>query len=177
MIVITTGRNTTARMNGLVRDLSNVLPDTSRMRRGKSGREQLLQYLTAYGADRMIALHRWQGGPGRIELYRVSGRGMEKAPPAMTISDVRLRREYGIRGKFRVGGITHDGRDQDVRKFAESLADFLRIPILDDPASVRTSLHLRRANSALQLAVTSPPVEREVGPSLKITHLAWTDIG
>jgi len=174
MIVITTGREPARQINSLIRDLTNIIPNVARVRRGKSSLGGLIQDLTARGVDKMIAIYRWKGGPGRIEFYRVSENALERVPPTMILSAVRLRREYGIRGKFTVGGITLSQRDGEAQKFAESLASFLELPVVEEPGQLRTSLHLQRSDHGLMIVVTSPAAEREVGPMIKISRLLWS---
>jgi len=112
-----------------------------------------------------------------MELYAISASGMERVPPVIAISGVRLRREYESKGKFKIDAVTYDRRDNETKQLADSLAAFLRLPILDEPAGVETTLHVGRRDSSLQVAVTSPPGRTEVGPCLRIAHLAWMGVG
>lgn len=174
MIIITTGREPTRQINSLIRDLSNIIPNVARLRRGKSSVERLVQDLTARGVEKMITVYRRKGGPGRIELYRVLENALERVPPTMILSGVRLRREYGVKGKFTVGGITVSQRDGEAMKFAESLASFLGLPVVEEPEKLRTSLHLTRSDHGLTIVVTSPAADREVGPMIEISRLFWS---
>ena len=175
MIGLTTGRQTTQRMNSLLNDLTHTLPHAKIIRRGKSSLNDLFVRLLNENLTHAIALNRWHGTPGRLTLYNVQPKGITKLMPSIFLSEIKLAREYKSYNRSTVKGITCGKVKQSTHQFSEILAAVFEIPVTQNPTDVDATFHLVQINDSIRLAVTSPPMEREVGPSLTISRLLWRD--
>jgi len=177
VIGLTTGRQTSQRLNSLLKELSSTIPAARIIRRGKSSLDDLAARFVQEGISHAFALYRWHGGPGRIDLYRVGSNGLSQIPPSLIISRVRLRREYPLGGRHIAQGISCD-RDSSgaVKKLWQALSEVLELPKVEliSGGKIATTIHLRaRTDGSIDLAVTSHPGIREVGPRLTIMKLIW----
>ncbi len=177
MIGLTTGRQTTQRMNSLLNDLSHALPHAKMIRRGKSSLNDLSVRLLNENLTHAIALNRWHGTPGRLTLYSVQTKGITKPMPSIFLSEIKLGREYKNYGRYTVKGITCGKVKESTHQFSEILSAVFEIPVTQDPTDVDATFHLVQFGYSIRLVVTSPPMEREVGPCLTISRLLWRDIG
>ena len=177
MIGLTTGRQTTQRMNGLLKDLSHTLPHAKIVRRGKSSLNDLSVKLLNENITHAIIINRWHGTPGRLTLYSVQPKGVTKLMPSIFLSEIKLNREYKNHTRPTVEGITCGKVKQTTHQFSEILSDVFEIPLTQNPTDVDTTFHLVQINDSIRFVVTSPPMEREVGPCLTISRLLWQDTG
>jgi len=177
VIGLTTGRQTSQRLNSLLRELSSTIPASRIMRRGKSSLDDLTARFVQEGISHAFALYRWHGGPGRIDLYRVGSGGLSQIPPSLIISRVRLRREYPVRGRYIAQGISCERDSSEaVKKLWQGLSEVLELPKVESmlDGKITTTIHLRaKTDGSIDVAVTTPPGIREVGPSLTIAKLIW----
>ena len=107
MIGLTTGREPNQRLNSLLKELADTIPNSKISRRGKSSRQELGRRLLDDGISHAITIYRWHGGPGRIDLFNVKPNGMERVPPSILLRSVRLRKEYGVGGRYLCHAITY----------------------------------------------------------------------
>lgn len=177
MIGLTTGRQTTQQLNSLLKDLAHSIPGSKIIRRGKSSVENLGVRLLEEGVSYAIVLYRWRGGPGRIGFFAVEPTGLNVVAPAVLLSAVKLRREYPDRGKYTAQGITCDPTSSEqIRNLSHTLSRVLQLPesSLPPPPDLKTTFHISEMpDRHPRLIVTSPPGERDVGPSLLISKLIW----
>jgi len=176
VIALTTGRETSQRLNSLLNDLAHTIPNAKIVRRGKSSIQELTERLVGEGVDYALAIYRTHGGPGRIELLRVQPAAMSAIPPMIMLSSVKLRREYAEHSRYVAQAITFDKAISDqARRFCEVLSRVLRLPTLNLHADTRlkSTLHVsERTDGLIQLVATSP-AQRQVGPRLLISRLIW----
>lgn len=173
MIGLTTSRQTTQRMNSLLNELSRALPHATIIRRGKASLNDLSIRLLKENITHAIVLNRWHGSPGRITLCAVNPKGIANLAPSMLLSEVKLKREYGIVTRSVVQGISCGPLKDSTRRFSQILASTMEIPVAQDTSNMNATFHLLEANGLMRLVVTSPPTVREVGPSLTISRLLW----
>ncbi len=174
MIGLTTGRQTTQRMNSLLNELAQVIPNARVVRRGKSNLNEFSAKLRNMGISHVVALHRWHGSPGRVNLFRVQSNGMVTVPPSIILSGIKLRREYGTDGMFMIEGVSN-GAVNETLQLARTLSTVLDVPIMDS-TSTAVTLHLvQEEKSLIRVVVTAPPGQRELGPSLNVSRLLWDD--
>lgn len=177
MIGLTTGRQTTQRLNSLLKELAHSIPASKIIRRGKSSMEDLRKRFLDEGVNHAIVLCRWHGGPGRIDFFAVGPSGLETVAPRVPLKAVKLRREYSDRRKYVAQGVTCVATaSENTRKFSNAFSHVLQLPQSSLPPSpgVRTTFHISEMpDEHLRLALSSPPGEREVGPSLLISKLIW----
>jgi rRNA maturation protein Rpf1 len=177
VIGLTTGRQTSQRLNSLLKELANAIPRSKIIRRGKSSLDELTARFLEEGISHALALYRWQGGPGRIDFFRVDRTGLSQMVPSILISRVRLGREYPDRERHKAQGITCE-RDssEGTKNFWQRLSEVLELPRVELPTDTKlaTTLHIsEKAGGAIDVAITSPPGVREVGPTLTIRKLLW----
>ena len=174
MIGLTTGRETSQRLNILLKDLATAIPNSRISRRGKSSVEDLSRRFLEEGFDHAVALYRWHGGPGRIAFFNVKASGLEKVPPTLLLRSVRLRREYGARGQHTLDAISHEGASAEATRLRKVLSSVLELPEIEILKSAGCSLHVRElTGGTIELVVTSPPCNQEIGPKLVISGLLW----
>jgi len=177
VIGFTTGRQTSQRLNSLLKELAHIVPSAKIIRRGKSNRQELASRLHDEGLSHAVVIYRWHGGPGRVDLLNVRSDGVFTIRTSAILKGVRLKREYHIRGNHVARAITCDESvSEETRRFCLVLADVLELPemSLSTYHEIDTSLHVNELpDQTLQLAVTSPTGTREVGPKLLISRLLW----
>jgi rRNA maturation protein Rpf1 len=162
-------------MNSLLNELAQTIPNAKVIRRGKSSLNDFALKLRDEGIDHVLLLHRWHGSPGRISFLKTEPTGITDIPPALTLSNVKLRREYGSEGARVIQGISHDAVKEGAQQLVQALSTVLAVPVVDSTTPAAT-LHLAKAEGSLiRLAVTVTPKRRELGPSMNITRLDWKD--
>jgi len=130
-------------------------------------------------ADRVIVINRLKGGPGKIEFFQVGQEGLTPVPPLLYVRGVRLRREFNAKARpFRSLTITVAPKSpSEIMRTAESLANFLNLPILpvsEATAKFQASMHISSdASSLTQITFLLLPETVEVGPSLTLSHVVW----
>lgn len=177
MIGFTTGRQTSQRLNSLLKELLHAIPKARVIRRGKSSLDDLGQRLFEEGIDYAIILHRWHGGPGRIDFFKVEVKGLTPLAPSVLLRAVKLGREYSHRGKHAAQAITCDAKiSETTRRFARHLSMVLDLAESTLPTSseIRSTFHVSEiGDGSILLALTSPPAQQEVGPRLLVSRLIW----
>ena len=175
MLLISTSRRPTRRILSFAKDLRNSIPNSIKLQRGKRGLRDLARAALEAGCDRVLLINRWKGSPGKLEMMEIEGEAFKAIPPLIYLRGIKLRREYGIEGRFTASSITMGGLGPEGIELAKSLSRFLRMPLVGDPGVAKgASIHISedRAGS-IRVAVTSPPGVREVGPAFTIRHLIW----
>jgi len=174
VIVISTCRRPTQRISSFAKDLSHSLRSSIMLQRGKMSLGDLEDFATEKGAERLLLVNRWHGGPGEIRLRTAKCEGWQDAYPVVYVKSVKLRREYQIRGNFVAEALTA-GQGKAVVDMSRSLSAFFGLPVRSDRGSF-CSFHVALDRSArLAVSLTSPAATREVGPSFVVQHLKWTD--
>lgn len=177
MLLISTSRRPTRRILSFAKDLRNSIPNSVKIQRGKRGLGDLLEAALEAGCDRILLITRWKGSPGKILMMEVEGRALRPVPPLIYLRGIKLRREFGVEGRFSASAITLGQVREEGVELARSLSRFLRMPLLGDWRAAKgegTSLHISEDRSgALRVSVTNPRGAREVGPAFTIRHLIW----
>ena len=175
MIGLTTGRETSQRLNSLLKELASTIPNSRISRRGKSNLEELGRRLLDEEISHAIAIYRYHGGPGRIDLFNVKPAGMTPVPPSILLSSVILRKEYGISGRGHLcSAITYANTSTAARRLGHALSGILELPELQPNETIACSLHIRNTSKgSTELVFTSPATKREIGPKLVISQLLW----
>lgn len=177
MIGFTTGRQTSQRLNSLLKELARAIPDARIIRRGKSSLDDLGERFLDEGLDYAIVLQRWHGGPGRMDFLKVGAEGLTMLAPSIFIRGVKLRREYSHRGKNAAQAITCDVKASEAtRRLVRHLSVVLGLAesTLRASSEVRSTLHVGEiGGGSIVLVFTSPPAHREVGPRLLVSKMVW----
>lgn len=174
MILITTSKDPTQRVNSFVRDLNHSIPNTKIFRRGKTSAREMPKQLSAEDCDRLIIVHRWHGGPGRLEFYKLAETGLVTHYPTILLRGVRLRREYGLAERFTVRGITCE-KGEAISRLSAALSEFLNLSQREEHSS-DVSLHISHSKSDVaRIAVANPSTQTEFGPSMSVNRLIWSE--
>jgi rRNA maturation protein Rpf1 len=174
VIGLTTGRETNQRLNSLLKELAGTIPNSKIIRRGKSSLEELGRRLLDDGITHAIALYRYYGGPGRIDLFNIETSGMAPVPPSILLKSVTLRKEYGIIGRYQCNAITFEKTPTAAKRLGHVLSEILELPEVESAQNLTCSLHIRNTHKGTaELVVTSPATKRDVGPKLVISELGW----
>ncbi len=180
MILLTTSRRPTKGIRALCKDLSHTLPDILRINRGKLSLEGLAAKALELGAEKVVIIDRWKGGPGKIELYHVDSK-LQPTPPLVYLRSVKLRREFQTMPKGRriktVAVAASPKPSQEVIRLEKALSDFFGIPIISrgDEHGGYNAIMLIATNPAGEIVTTFRllPENVEIGPRMRISHLIW----
>lgn len=180
MILLTTSRRPTKGIRTFCKDLSHTIPNILRINRGKLSLEGLAAKALELGAQKVIIVDRWKGGPGKIELYRLEGK-LQLIPPLIYLRSVKLHREFQAMPKGRrikSTAIAASPRmSQEVSRLEKALSDFFDIPIVSSEDKCRDYDAIMQITTAPagELLVTFKllPETVEIGPRTRISHLIW----
>ncbi|MEM3041011.1 MAG: Brix domain-containing protein [Nitrososphaerota archaeon] len=168
-------------MRTLCRDLANAIPGLIRVNRGKMSLFEVAERASQLGAEKIAIIDRWQGGPGRINLFKRDGDTLVRVTPSIDISQVLLQRDLGATRK-RIHSVFIDGTDrggQEIKALQETLSDFFRIPVIDpNKASAQFEAAIRispNSRNRLRLSFYALPESIEIGPRITISHVEWAD--
>jgi rRNA maturation protein Rpf1 len=177
VIGFTTGRQTSQRLNSLLRELACAIPDARIIRRGKSSLDDLGKRFLNESLDYAVVLQRWQGGPGRMDFFKVGPEDLTMLPPSILIRAVKLQREYSHRGKNAAQAITCGVKSSEAtRRLVRHLSMVLGLSesALRANPEARSTLHVGEIeDGSVVLGFKSPPAEGEVGPALLVSKMIW----
>jgi len=179
VILLTTSRRPTQLIRTFCRDLARSIPDVVRINRGKLSLDGVAEKALEFEADRVIIIDRWNGRPAKIELFVTGPAGLTPVPPLIYAASIGLQREFEAKIKsFKSLSITTSTESTaEVLKIAESLSNFLKIPLLsmEDAASKHQgSMHVSsNASQRTQITFVLLPKKIEVGPRITVSHVGW----
>jgi rRNA maturation protein Rpf1 len=177
VIGFTTGRQTTQRLNSLLKELAYATPKASVVRRGKSSLADLGRRLAEEDVEYAVMLCRWQGGPGRMDFFKLDATNLTQVAPSAVLSSVKLRREFALQGKHTAQAVTFAPEvSSATRKFADHLSQLFDLPESMNPTSSESSASFHVGETSrrfITVSLTSPPRVREVGPRLVVSRLIW----
>jgi len=178
MILATTSRRPTRMVRTLCRDLAYVIPSLKRVNRGKMSLHDVGEKAVDVGADKVLIIDRWKGGPGRMRFFEVK-EGLSQVPPQLYIRGVKLRRDFKIRKpsshRLFIGDLE---KALEVRRLGEMFSRFFELPIIelnemdshDNFMIMRLSPDL---NHTIRVSFYLMPKNLEVGPRIRISHAVW----
>jgi len=177
VILLTTSRRPTERIRTLCRELAHVIPNAVRINRGKLSLGGVAEKALEFGANRVIIIDRWKGGPGKIQFFHAGSEGLIPAPPTLYVSGVRLQREFKTKVRKMhplTLTVSSEGPSQ-TGKLAEVLSNFLEVPKSSEervPSAYRASMHVSSdASGSVQITFRLLPEGVEVGPRITLSHL------
>jgi len=182
LILLTTSRRPTKAIRTFCRDLSHTIPNTLRINRGKLSLEGVAEKALEVNAEKVLIVERWKGGPGKIQFFNVSEKGLRLIPPLIYLKRVKLQREFpeakpkGRRIKS-LALEASQGLSVEVKKLEDALSKFFGIQVVSYEESVKGYDALMQIMPEQQgfLAVTFKliPEMVEIGPRIGISHLIW----
>lgn len=180
MILLTTSRRPTKRIRTFCSDLARSIPNTVRVNRGKMSLQELAENAVERGLDRIIAIDRWKGGPGKIRLYKMGQGKLVEIPPRIYVKGVRLQRELKKREKavnsLAIGRQPEESLSE-IPMLLDALSDFLSVPVVvfdEADSSYEAVMRVYCDDAQLKhLSFFLLPSTTEIGPHITISHLIW----
>lgn len=177
MIGLTTGRQTNQRLNSLLKELAHTIPRARIVRRGKSGLDDLARRMFNDGLEYGLILQRWQGGPGRMDFFKVHADGLNSFMLSLILNAVKLRREYPNPRRAVAQAVSYDeGITEPSHRLVLNLCTLLGLSETRSPNTpeIKTTLHISELpGGTIRIAVTSRPKLVEIGPTLLVSRLIW----
>ncbi len=181
MIIIGTTRKPTQRIRSFIKELNRVLPNSTRLTRGKQGFEEFCEMAQDLGATRILLVGAFHGNPGRLGFLRFMNESWEFQPPTIIIKSTRLLREYHIEPPRKIKTlyvVPDDPRDESK---AEMLAQALEVPYTnrENLLDSKSKFAILRVSYARNKSIDflSPDEKQPLGPSLALKHFLTRPIG
>lgn len=179
-ILLTTSRNPTPRIRTFCNDLAKVIPDVVKVNRGKLSMDGVAEKTLELGADKVIIVDRWHGGPGKIGFFQVGASGLMGFSPALFVAGIRLQREFGhirLKPTRSLAITTPSKRDEQTVKVATSLSRFFNVPIFsvdEKPSEYTMKMQVSyNTERRIQITFVHTPQNVEVGPRITLSHIVW----
>jgi len=176
-ILLTTSRNPTPRIRTLCNDLTRVIPRIVRVNRGKMGMDQVAEKALEHGADRVIIVDRWQGGPGKIEFFHIGASGLVQVPPILYVAGIRLQREFAPTKLKPAHWLVIARSADNSTEITESLSQFFNVPVLPEkeasPKHLVAMLISHNATRRIQITFMLLPQKLEIGPRITLRRVVW----
>jgi len=176
-ILLTTSRNPTSRIRTFCNDLSRVIPNIMRINRGKMSMDEVAEKALEHGADRVVIVDRWQGGPGKIEFFHTAPSGLVHVPPILYVAGIRLQREFPSVKLKPVHSLVITQSVGNSMQIVDSLSKFFGVSILLEkeaslnyPMAVRISLD---SSGRVQMTFMLLPQKVEIGPRITLRRVSW----
>lgn len=179
MILLTTSRRPTRRIRTLCHDLVLSVPNIVRINRGKLNLDGIAERAVELNANRIVAVERWKGGPGKIRLFRIDPSGLVPVPPLMYVAGIRLRREFEAKMRhIRSLTVTMEPENSsETLGIVEQLSGFFDLPrVSTDEASTQLQFSMHVSLDALQrtqITFKLFPKMVEVGPRITLSKVVW----
>lgn len=182
LILLTTSRRPTKTIRTFCKDLSCTIPNVLRINRGKLSQEGVAEKALKLNAEKVIVVDRWKGGPGKIQLFKISEEGLKLTPPLIYLRGVKLQREFstmprGARIRHLTILASSNLSNKDILKFENALSEFLNVPLTSIEESPKTHGALMHAKAEKQGFMTVTfnlvPDMVEIGPRMEISRLIW----
>jgi rRNA maturation protein Rpf1 len=164
-------------MRSLCHDLEHVLPNATHINRGKLSLAGVFNRVFDVGAENLILVERWKGGPGRIHFYQITPE-VTRLSLLLILGGVKTQIDFGRRrrlAKKMVVTVTEDP-PKNILKLAQFLAHFLTAPLstkgIEETAT--TALHISPIpDGEASIQVHALPGGSEVGPRLIVKQAVW----
>lgn len=180
MILVTTSRRPTRRLLSFVKEFAHSIPNAIKVQRGKLGIQGLAQMAMNHEINKIIIVHRWKGNPGKIEFRKIENSKLKIVPPLVYLAGIKLRREYGIKGRFKIDSVSFEMDVMPrIKMIAKAFSEFFEVPLIDKETreKFKVSLCLSEHNRyEAKAAITYLPTKSEIGPSFIIKHTIWENL-
>ncbi|TFF88672.1 MAG: hypothetical protein EU549_02590 [Promethearchaeota archaeon] len=129
MILITTSRNPNPRTRRLCNSLSGLIPDSTRINRGRSGIKDLILQANKYNSDLILIIDSMRGNPSRIRFLMINGIKAKFHPLEIYIDSIILSAQQS-RKKFVNKNyqliIASSQRQENLEKLGITLGEILK---------------------------------------------------
>jgi len=176
-ILLTTSRSPSPRIRTFCNDLIRVMPNMVRVNRGKMSMDEVAEKALEHGADRVVVVDRWQGGPSKIEFFHIVASGLVHVSPSLYIAGIRLQREFApTRLKLVNSSVITTSSDNSL-EIVDSLSKFFNLPVLlEKEASSRYPVAMRVSKDAagrVQITFMLLSQKVEIGPRITLRRVEW----
>jgi len=161
-------------------DLARLIPKVTRINRGKLSLDGVAEKALECTAEKVVIVDSWQGGPGKIQFFKIGPDGLTSVPPTLFVSGVRLRREFGDAKPGRVGSLALTAPSSNltqVLEIAEAFSNFFNIPFLSMEEAVsccKTAMNFSSdSNGLVHFTFLILPQNVEIGPRVTISRAVW----
>lgn len=181
MIAIGTTRKPTQRIRSFIKELARVIPDSTRLTRGKQGFEEFCESALDLGATRILLIGAFHGNPGRIGFLNYSGETWNFHPPTIIIKSSQLLRDGNHSPPQRIRKLVVLPDVHADSSKAEMLADALKVSCITRdtlPDQQKTTAVLRVALSQYKaMDFVSHDETQPLGPSWKVKYFLSRPMG
>jgi len=171
-ILLTTSRNPAPSIRTFCNDLIRVIPGIVRVNRGKMSMDEVAEKALEYGADRVVIVDRWHGGPGKIEFFHIGRSGLVPAPPILCVAGIRLQREFAQTWSKPVHSLVVTQSDGYFAEIADSLSKFFGVPVSLEKEALpkyQVAMHIsQNATKRAQITFILLPQKVEIGPRITL---------
>jgi len=176
-ILLTTSRSPTPKIRTFCNDLTRVIPSIARVNRGKMSMNEVAEKALEYGADRVIIVDRWQGGPGKIEFFHIGTVGLVSFPPILYVAGIRLQREFAPTRLKPVHSLVITQSVDNSIEIVDSLSKFFNAPVLlekEELSKNQVAMHISHdATRRVQITFMLLPQKVEIGPRITLGRVEW----
>jgi len=176
-ILLTTSRNPTPGIRTFCNDLTRVIPNMVRVNRGKMGMDQVAESALGHGANRVVIVDRWQGGPGKIEFFLIDESGLVPFPPSLFVVGIRLQREFAPIRLKPFNSLVIIKPVNNLMGITDSLSRFFKVPVLSESealAKYPVAMHISHAATRrVQITFMLLQQKVEIGPRITLRRAAW----
>ena len=181
MIAIGTTRKPTQRVRSFVKELSWVIPESTRISRGKQGFMELCESALEYGATRILLVGAFHGNPGRLGFLDYNGETWQFIPPTIIIKAVQLGRELAPSRTRRTTQLFVLAETSQDHQLAELLAQALNLSMVqhDELYGIpqKSALLYVSLRHPKTIAFLTQDKKHPAGPKLAIKHFLTKPMG
>jgi len=174
-ILLTTSRSPTPKIRTFCNDLTRVIPNVMRVNRGKMSMNEVAEKAIEYGADRVVIVDRWQGGPGKIEFFHIGLVGLVPSPTILYVSGIRLQREFAPIKLKPVHSLVITKSVDNSMEIADSLSKFFNLPTSFEKEALpkyQVAMHVSHdAVRRVQITFMLLPQRMEIGPRITMRRV------
>ena len=143
-ILITTSRNPSRRTRTLIKDLSVVFPNASRVPRGTKNIYELAVAALEVSATLLLIISTRKGNPWKISFYRVTEETYFQLPLELSLIGVKLRYEITQQKISKIEELVIypiAPLSQKAQQLCETLSNIFMTSLIEDPQSMeKTSM-------------------------------------
>lgn len=176
-LLITTSHRPTRHIRTLSHDLQRMLPGSIQINRGKLNLKGLVEEALLVGADRLLFIQRWKGGPGKIELYVLKPK-VQHYYPIIYLDYAMLQDELRghVSAKKGLVAMVSEESSSESKLLTDALTTFLEVKKATTQLEVEGfSTYLTIYTSDSRTVVTFKKADNgmEIGPRLVVKDLIW----
>lgn len=181
MIVIGSTRKPTQRVRSFIRELNRVIPQSTRLTRGKQSLGDFCEAAQDIGASRILLIGSFHGNPGRIGFLHLVEDSWIFNPPTIILRSVQLLRE-SRRDSIPPSKTLYVVPDTDNDTVhAELLSKALGMPFVNrtyiPETESKTSILLAALHQRSRIEFLSLQEEQPIGPTLFVKRFLRKAMG